>query len=81
MSLSPLVHAYFKVTDVDYDDTLNIRSGPSEDFPSIGWLLPEERGVKIVGPCRGDWCPIQHGAVTGWVNRYYLAEEHSGSDQ
>ncbi len=80
-SSSPLMRASFRVADVDYDDTLNIRSGPSENFSPIGRLQPQERGVRIIGPCRGDWCPIQHGAVSGWVNRYYLAEENSGSDR
>jgi hypothetical protein len=31
--------------------------------------------VRIIGACRELWCPIRHGRTTGWVNRYYLAEE------
>jgi hypothetical protein len=31
--------------------------------------------VHIVGQCRDQWCPIRHGRLKGWVNRYYLAED------
>jgi hypothetical protein len=31
--------------------------------------------VQIVGPCRDLWCPIRHGRLKGWVNRYYLAAD------
>jgi Bacterial SH3 domain len=65
----------FRVSRVDAGDVLNVRSGPSEDYAAVGGLPPQGRGVKIVGPCRDDWCPIRYGQVTGWVNRYFLAEE------
>ncbi len=69
--------ASFRVAGVDEDDMLNVRSGPAIFYPSVGGLPPQERGVKIVGPCRLDWCPIQHGKMTGWVNRSFLAEDTS----
>jgi uncharacterized protein YraI len=73
-----VVLASFRVAGVAQNDMLNVRSGPSEDYAPVGGLPPEVRGVKIVGPCQQDWCPIRHGRVTGWVNRYFLAEETSG---
>ena len=68
----------FRVARVDEDDMLNVRSGPSEEHRVIGIITPRGRGVRIMGPCRADWCPIRHGGVAGWVHRYYLAEEGSG---
>ena len=65
----------FRVARVDPDDVLNIRNGPSEYSVPVGSIVPRGRGIKIVGRCRGSWCPIQHGRVNGWVNAYYLAPE------
>jgi len=75
---STMILASFRVARVDDDDMLNVRSGPAEFYPPVGGLPPQGRGVKIVGPCREDWCPIRHGRVTGWVNRHFLAEETAG---
>jgi hypothetical protein len=65
----------FRVAGVEADDILNVRSGPSEDYPSVGGIPSASRSVEIVGPCREAWCPIRHGRVSGWVNRYFLAAE------
>jgi hypothetical protein len=65
----------FRVAGVSYGDTLNVRSGPSEYHAAIGTIPASARGVQIVGQCRDVWCPIRHGRVKGWVNRYYLAED------
>jgi hypothetical protein len=65
----------FRVSGVGYGDTLNIRKGPSEFHDAVGTIPSEGRGVQIIGACRDLWCPIRHGRTTGWVNRFYLAEE------
>ena len=65
----------FRVSGVGLGDTLNVRKGPSEYHPAIGTISSEGRGVQIVGTCRDLWCPIRHGRMTGWVNRFYLTEE------
>lgn len=65
----------FRVSGVRADDVLNVRSGPSEYHQQVGRIPPAARGVKIIGQCRGEWCPIKRGRVKGWVNSYYLAEE------
>jgi len=67
----------FRVYGVEYGDHLNVRSGPSEYHTPIGAISREGRGVQIVGDCRDLWCPIRYGQLSGWVNRYYLAEEGS----
>lgn len=65
----------YRVTRVSADDVLNIRNGPSEYHTPIGFIEPNGRGIAVVGPCRGLWCPIRYGRVRGWVNSYYLAAE------
>jgi hypothetical protein len=67
--------ASFRVAGVVAGDTLNVRSGPSEYHPAVGGIPATSRGVKIVGACRDLWCPIRHGKLSGWVNRFYLAED------
>jgi hypothetical protein len=65
----------FRVAGVASDDVLNVRDGPSSDYRATGAILPDAVGVRIVGPCRGEWCPISHRGVTGWVNSFYLIED------
>ena len=65
----------FKVVNVRDDDVLNVRSGPSADFDVIGELPPAGRGIAITGACRSQWCPVNLGSTSGWVNRIYLAPE------
>jgi len=71
----PIERKTFRVARVDMDDVLNVRDGPSEYTTPIGSIAPGGRGIRIVGPCRGSWCPIRHGRMSGWVNAYYLAPE------
>lgn len=65
----------FSVIRVAHDDVLNVRVGPSENHQRVGALPPDGRGIRIIGGCRGLWCPIRHGRVSGWVNTYFLAAE------
>lgn len=65
----------FRVARVADDDFLNVRTGPSEYHMPIGAIAPDGRGIHIVGPCHGLWCPIRYGDTSGWVNSYYLAPE------
>jgi hypothetical protein len=69
----------YMVTNVDQDDVLNVRSGPSADFDVVAELQPGSRGISITGACRSQWCPVQHEAMIGWVNRTYLAGEERGT--
>jgi hypothetical protein len=65
----------FRVAGVASDDVLNVRDGPSADYRATGAILPDAVGVRIVGQCRAEWCPIDHSGVTGWVNSFYLVED------
>ncbi|WP_423414181.1 SH3 domain-containing protein [Hyphomicrobium sp. B1] len=65
----------FRVAGVDPSDVLNIRTGPSSDYETVGGIPPNSRGITITGPCQNDWCPVKHQTLVGWVNRRYLTEE------
>lgn len=65
----------FRVSGVEVGDKLNVRSGPSEYHAAIGAIPADARKVRITGTCRELWCPVRHGHLEGWVNRYYLAED------
>ncbi|MGI9422798.1 MAG: SH3 domain-containing protein, partial [Hyphomicrobiaceae bacterium] len=65
----------YRVVGVRSTDVLNMRIGPSSDAPVVATIPPSGRGVRIIGECAGDWCPITYRFVSGWVNRYYIARE------
>ncbi len=65
----------FKVAGVRADDVLNVRQGPSADTPAVGNIPPTGQGVRLLGRCRLEWCPVMHGSVSGWVNSTYLIED------
>lgn len=73
------VRRAFRVIRVATNDVLNVRSGPSEYHTAVGAIEPDGRGIDIIGPCRGHWCPIRYGRMSGWVNSYYLAPEWAAS--
>ena len=66
--------ATYRVVNVERGDVLNMRAGPSSDYSVIGSIPPTETGIRLVGPCR-DWCQVEYGGVSGWVNRNYLTVE------
>ncbi len=72
---------FYRVTGVDDDDILNVRSGPSENHAPIAAIPSTGRRVEINGHCLEVWCPIRYGRITGWVNRLYLVAEDSSGDR
>jgi uncharacterized protein YcbK (DUF882 family) len=70
----------YMVANVERDDVLNVRRGPSTEFDVIGKLQPGSRGVLITGECRKQWCPVQQASANGWVNRRYLANDEPLSE-
>jgi N-acetylmuramoyl-L-alanine amidase len=55
--------------------SLSIRFGPGADSAVVGTIPPSGRGIRIVGTCAGQWCPIDYRGARGWVNRRYLGGE------
>jgi len=62
----------FMVVNVRADDVLNIRSGPSADHDIVGAAAPGSRDLAVTGPCEAAWCPVEHKATRGWVNRAFI---------
>jgi uncharacterized protein YraI len=54
---------------------LNVRNGPSADYIATGAIPPDALGVRIVGECVAEWCPISHRGMRGWVNSFFLIED------
>lgn len=75
----PSFNVIFRVAGVRADDVLNVRQGPSADTPAIGKIPPTGQGVRLLGRCQLEWCPIVHGGISGWVNSTYLVEERRTS--
>ena len=65
----------FKVWGVAAYDVLNVRNGPSPDYIATGAIPPDALGVRIVGECVAEWCPISHRGMRGWVNSFFLMED------
>jgi uncharacterized protein YraI len=65
----------YKVSGVAANDVLNIRSGPDANSGIVSSIPPDGRGVRIVGGCSGQWCPIDYLNARGWVNRRFLVSE------
>ena len=64
----------YRVVDVDDDDVLNIRAGPSAGHPIVGEIPPTGRGLRLLGECQ-IWCRISYNGAAGWVSARYLAAE------
>jgi SH3-like domain-containing protein len=65
----------FRVVGVVSNDVLNIRSGPDAATVIVDGIPPNGKGIRMVGDCAGQWCPVQYLNARGWVNRRYLASE------
>ena len=42
-----------------------LRRKPRPDAPETGLL--NARALAALGPCKGDWCVVRAGGVTGWA--------------
>jgi hypothetical protein len=74
---SPAAKRLYKVAKVRSGDVLNVRGGPSADFAIVGVLGPGSRGIAITSTCRMRWCPVRHGAASGWVHSAYLVPDEA----
>ena len=70
----------FRVRGVMRDDTLNVRSGPSQEHGVVGVLPPDGRRIRLAGQCVSEWCMVRAGRILGWVNIGFLAPERIASD-
>jgi uncharacterized protein YraI len=65
----------YRVVGVALNDVLNIRSGPDANTPIVNAIPPDGKGIRMVGGCAGQWCPVEYLTTKGWVNRRFLANE------
>jgi uncharacterized protein YraI len=55
---------------------LNMRAGPSTEFPVVA-MLPEDSRVRVHGCLTDyDWCDVSWDGERGWVNGSYLQERY-----
>lgn len=69
----------YRVVFVDEFDTLNVREGTGVGYSIVGTLPSDAADIQITGESKivgkSVWVPIEHGALVGWVNRYFLTEQ------
>ena len=70
----PVEKFTYKYVNVRYDDTLNIRSGPSPDTNIIDTIPPNMRIRVSDRDKHGDWVKVIYNGVEGYVNQYYLRD-------
>jgi len=65
--------AYFNVSGVAPDDTLNIRAEPDTAADILGELAFDAANIEVVGR-EGGWAMINMGDVAGWISFTYLQQ-------
>ena len=65
----------YKVVGVASNDVLKIRSGPDAATDIVKAIPFDGKGIRRVGNCSGQWCPVEYLNAKGWVNRRHLASE------
>lgn len=74
----PAEGAILGVIGVQYDDTLNVRSGPNITYGVIATLDPTQMGISGTGngwqlPSGTVWWEIEAGGAVGWANQRFLS--------
>ncbi|MCV6637785.1 MAG: hypothetical protein OIF49_08630 [Thiotrichaceae bacterium] len=78
-SFAAVSPCYYKVTNVEQDDMLWIRSGPNVKYQRIGAIPPSATEILATGvDINVDdtyWLPVRYQGIYGWVNRDFLVED------
>jgi SH3-like domain-containing protein len=53
-------------------DTLKVRAGPGPDQTLRFGFPPGVCGVRITGPCKDGWCPVEYRIYRGWAEQQHL---------
>ncbi|HSF84391.1 MAG TPA: SH3 domain-containing protein [Acidimicrobiia bacterium] len=66
------------VVGVQFDDVLNVRSGPNVSFDVVTTLDPTQTGISGTGegwqlPSGAVWWQIDAGGVEGWINQQFMS--------
>jgi HPt (histidine-containing phosphotransfer) domain-containing protein len=65
----------YRVARVNEADVLNVRSAPTGDASVTGSIPANAAGLKMMGICQAEWCPVGYGQQSGWVNRLFIELE------
>lgn len=77
IEIYPYAGARLAVVGVAADDTLNVRAGPSTDYPVAFTLEPLADDIRATGHNRigeGAWAEIDVGGRTGWASIAFLLQ-------
>jgi uncharacterized membrane protein len=70
------VPALYSVTDVNFDDTLNVREKPDATSAIAAKLAPDAVDIEVTGFSRDrSWARITTGERAGWVAARYLKRQ------
>lgn len=65
--------ALFDVTDVAYDDVLNVRKFPDPSSEILGSLAFNDRNIEVVDLSENSsWGLVNFGEISGWVSMRYM---------
>lgn len=68
--------AFYDVTGVAANDTLNVRSGPGASNQKLAELGPNQINIEIVGVSQnGNWGLLNTGEGSGWASMRYLRRQ------
>ena len=60
------------VVDISKGETLKVRAGPGAE-QSLRFGYPAGVcGVKLTGPCKDGWCPVDYRGYRGWAEQKNL---------
>lgn len=74
--LATLAQCDYKIINVNADDTLNMRFGPSVKYEKVLSIPHDANNIKLMGDSitvgKTTWIPIEYAGKTGWVNQRYV---------
>lgn len=61
------------VHDVEPPNSLSVHASASSAAAVVGQFAAKACGIKLTGPCVGDWCQMSLGNQSGWVDSRFVA--------
>jgi serine/threonine protein kinase len=70
--------SYYDITNVEFDDRLNVREFPGRFNKAVGNIPSTENCIKFLGKYRllgtQVWVRVKYKQIEGWVNSFYLVK-------
>ena len=60
------------IVNVAKGDTLKVRAAPGLDQTLRFGFAAGACGVKLTGPCKDGWCPVDYRGYKGWAEEKFL---------